>query len=187
MDITIKPLAPDLLEDYLFFFDNIVFTENPDWEKCYCYSFHFTGADEQWNKKDNRDAVSKMINEKKMKGYLAFSDGKPIGWCNVNDRKNYQRLMSIYDLDENAEEKICSIVCFLVGPEFRGKGIARILLERIIKDYSSEDYDYLEAYPAKGDSSCERNYKGPLSLFEQNNFEIKTEHENYYVVRKELK
>jgi hypothetical protein len=29
MDISVKPLMPDLLEDYLFFFDNLVFTENP--------------------------------------------------------------------------------------------------------------------------------------------------------------
>ena len=50
-----------------------------------------------------------------------------------------------------------------------------------------KDYDYLEAYPAKGDSSCERNYKGPMRLYENNNFKIKKEHDNYFVVRKELK
>jgi hypothetical protein len=33
MDISVKPPMPDLLEDYLFFFDNLVFTENPDWTR----------------------------------------------------------------------------------------------------------------------------------------------------------
>jgi len=187
MDITIKPLSPDLLNDYLFFFDNIVFTENPDWSKCYCYSFHFTGTKKQWNKKDNRAAVIKLIKEDKLRGYLVFSDNSPIGWCNVNDRNNYQRLRLIYDLDDNTGKKICSIVCFLISPDYRRKGIAKILLKKIIDDYSSKDYDYLEAYPGKGESSCEKNYKGPLSLYEQNNFKIIKGYDNYYVVRKEMK
>jgi len=187
MDITIKPLSPDLLSEYLFFFDNIVFTENPDWSKCYCYSFHFTGTDDQWNRKNNRAAVIKMINEDKMRGYLAYYNDVPIGWCNVNDRKNYQRLMTIYDLEDSTDEKICSIVCFLISPDYRGKGIAGILLEKIITDYSTKDYDCIEAYPVKSDLSCEKNYKGPLSLYNRNSFKIINEFDNYFVVRKEMK
>jgi len=187
MNITVKPLIPDLLEDYLFFFDNIVFTENPEWSKCYCYSFHFKGAREQWNRKDNRAAVSKMIMDKKLTGYLAFSNGKPIGWCNVNDRSNYQSLGQHYELPDDQTDKICSVVCFLISPDFRGKGIAKILLEKIITDYSFQDYDCLEAYPDKSGSSCENNYKGPLNLYERNNFKVIEEHDAYYVVRKELK
>ena len=33
MNIIVNPLSPDLLEDFLFFFDNMVFTENPDDEE----------------------------------------------------------------------------------------------------------------------------------------------------------
>lgn len=187
MEITIEPLSPDLLNDYLFFFDNMVFTEHPDWEKCYCYSFHFVGADEDWTKKDNRAAVTKLINEGKMKGYLVFDDKAPIGWCNVNDRGDYQRLMKIYELEDYPCEKIASIVCFLINPDFRGKGIAKLLLKRIIKDYSEKGYDCLEAYPDKGGSSCEKNYKGPLSLYEKNGFEMLKEHDHYFVVQKKLR
>ncbi len=184
MDITVRKLSPELLDDYLFFFDNMVFTENPDWSKCYCYSFHFTGPDEQWNKKENRSAVIKLIKEGKLRGYLAYSNNTPIGWCNVNDRNNYQALRTIYNLDDNSDEKICSIVCFLISPDFRRKGIARILLEKIIEDYTDKEYDYFEAYPVKSESSCEKNYKGPLSLYEKNNFKIIKEYDSYYVVRK---
>ncbi len=187
MDITIKPLSPELLDDYLFFFDNIIFTENPDWSKCYCYSFHFVGADEQWNKKNNRAAVSKLIKEGKMQGYLAFSHGKPIGWCNVNDRNNYERLPQIYKLEDHSGKKICSVVCFLISPDFRKKGIANMFLNKIIEDDSIKDYDFIEAYPDKSGYSCEKNYKGPLSLYEKNSFEIINVHDHYFVVRRELK
>ncbi len=86
MDISIKHLSAGLLDDFLFFFDNIVFTENPDWSRCYCYSFHFVGTDDQWNRDDNRSAVIKLIKENKMTGYLAYFDNEPVGWCNANNR-----------------------------------------------------------------------------------------------------
>jgi hypothetical protein len=98
VDITIKPLTPNLVKDFLFFFDNMVFTENPHWSKCYCFSFHFTGTQEQWTKEKNRSSAIKFINEKKMTGYLAYSDDKPVGWCNANNRLNYQVRVIIEDL-----------------------------------------------------------------------------------------
>jgi ribosomal protein S18 acetylase RimI-like enzyme len=187
MEITIKPLSSDLIDDYLFFFDNIVFTENPGWSKCYCYSFHFTGTDDQWNKEDNRSSVIKLIKENKMTGYLAYSDSKPVGWCNVNNRLNYQRLLKYNDLIDNPDDKAGSIVCFTISPDFRRKGIAQKLLEQICTDYSLLDYDYLEAYPGKGDLSCERHYKGPLDLYEKFGFKIVRDNNDYFVVRKRLR
>src|SRR5665648_158455 len=101
MNISIKALTPDLLKDYLFFFDNIIFTENPDWSRCYCFSFHFVGSNEQWNKEANRSSVTEYIRSNKMTGYLAYLDNNPIGWCNANIRLNYQRLLKYYDLIDN--------------------------------------------------------------------------------------
>ena len=74
-EIKIKQLTPDLLKDYLYFFDKIVFTENPDCSNCYCFSYHFIGTNEQWNKEDNRASVIKYVNENKLKG-LAFGDNQ---------------------------------------------------------------------------------------------------------------
>jgi ribosomal protein S18 acetylase RimI-like enzyme len=187
MDISIKPLSVNVLNDFLFFFDNIVFTENPDWSRCYCYSFHFTGTNDQWNKEENRSAVIKLINENKMNGYLAYYDNQPVGWCNADNRLNYQRLLKYYDLIDNPNDKICSIVCFLISPEFRRKGIAQKILTQINTDYSLLDYDYLEAYPGKGKLSCEKHYMGPLALYGKFNFQIVKEYADYYVVRKYLR
>ena len=131
MNFNIKPLTPGLLKDYLYFFDNIVFTENPDWSKCYCFSYHFIGTKEQWNREDNRSSVIKYVNENLMTGYLAYYNEKPVGWCNANDRLNYQRLLKYYDLIDNPDDKVCSIVCFLIHPDYRRQGIAQQILARI--------------------------------------------------------
>lgn len=187
MNIIVKPLSPELLEDFLFFFDNMVFKENPHWSVCYCYSYHFTGTKEQWNREGNRSAVIQLIKENKMKGYLAFSDSKLVGWCNANDRNNYQRLLKYYDLIDNPADKVCSIVCFLVSPEYRRKGIAQKMLQQITGDYHLQDYDYIEAYPGKGELSSEKNYKGPMSMYKKYDFKIQSEHDDYYVMRKTLK
>jgi ribosomal protein S18 acetylase RimI-like enzyme len=122
-----------------------------------------------------------------MSGYLAFHEKKPVGWCNANNRLYFQRLLKYYDLVDNSEDKVCSIVCFVISPELRRNGIAQKILEQIITDYSSLDYDYLEAYPGKGNLSSEKHYKGPLKLYEKYNFKIIREHPDYYVVRKYLK
>ncbi|WP_366521734.1 GNAT family N-acetyltransferase [uncultured Proteiniphilum sp.] len=122
-----------------------------------------------------------------MTGYLTYYEDKPVGWCNANNRLNYQRLLKYYDLIDNPHDKVCSIVCFLIHPDYRREGIAKKILERICKDYSMQDYDYIEAYPGKGDLSCEGHYRGPLELYGKYDFKIKKEYDDYYVVRKELK
>jgi ribosomal protein S18 acetylase RimI-like enzyme len=186
MTLSIHPLSPDRLSDYLSFFDNMIFSEHPDWRNCYCYSFHFTEPDEEWEKEKNRLAVSRLIRERKLRGYLVYSEDIPIGWCNVNDRQNFQRLKQHYDIESAPDLRICSVVCFLVHPEYRRQGIARNLLKRIITDYSDKGYDIIEAYPDKDGESCEKNYKGPVNLYKELGFEINSEHAHYFVVRKQL-
>jgi ribosomal protein S18 acetylase RimI-like enzyme len=187
LEIKIKPLTPDLLKDYLYFFDNISFCENPDWSICYCFSYHFIGTKEQWNKDNNRSSTIKCINDRKMSGYLAYSGDKPVGWCNVNNRLNYERLLKYYDLIDNLEDKVCSIVCFLINPDFRRQGIAQNILGQICIDYTLQNYDYIEAYPGKGKLSSEGHFKGPLELYEKFDFKIVKEFDDYFVVRKKIK
>lgn len=186
MDITIKRLSEETLNDFLHFFDNMVFSENPDWAMCYCYSFHFTGTKEEWNKEANRSSAIKFIKKNKMKGYLAYSGNIPIGWCNANNRLNYERLLKYYDLIDKSNNNICSIVCFLINPEFRRKSVAEELLKQVTLDYTHEKYKYLEAYPGKGNLSCEKHFMGPLRLYEKYGFTIEKEFKDYYLVRKKL-
>ena len=186
MDLEIRLLNKGLKDDYLFFFDNMTFKDNPDRLKCYCYDYHFTGDVETCTRETSRSSVIDLINENKLRGYLVFDNDKPIGWCNANNRSNYQRLLKDYDYVDNPDDKVCSIVCFLIHPDYRRQGIAQKILERIIMDYLNKDYDYLEAYPKKSELSCEGNFKGPLELYKRYDFKINKEYDNYYVMRKAL-
>jgi ribosomal protein S18 acetylase RimI-like enzyme len=186
MNIEIRPLTKAIKEDYLFFFDHIIFSENPDRSKCYCYDYHFTGNVETCTRETSRASVINLINENKLRGYLVYDHDKPIGWCNANNRLNYQRLLKDYDYIDNPDDTVCSIVCFLIHPDYRRQGIAQQILDKIIRDYSTRDYDYFEAYPKKEGISCEGNFKGPLELYKRAGFKINKEYDNYYVMRKAI-
>lgn len=185
MNIEIKPLTKDLKEDYLFLFDNMVHKENPEWSKCYCNDYHFLGDVETCTRDRSRVMIIDRIDENELRGYLVFNNGKAIGWCNVNNRSNYQRLLRDYDLIENPNDKVCAVVCFLIHPDYRRKGITQKIIEKIIADYSNAKYDFIEAYPKKGKSSSS-NFNGSLELYKRNDFKIYKEHESYYVMRKNL-
>ena len=36
MELDIRPLTSEMLNDYLYFFDNVAFSDNPNSHKCHC-------------------------------------------------------------------------------------------------------------------------------------------------------
>ena len=186
MNIEIRKLTPDLLEDYLNFFDNVAFADHPEWSQCYCLAFHFEPA---WDAEDAglenpwRERVAQFIREGKLQGYLAYSDGKVVGWCNANDKKNYAALK--YN-ESDEDSKVKSVVCFLVAPDMRGKGIATKLLERVCADAGADGYDFIEGYPPAGDCDMYAAHHGTVRLFERSGFVKHAECKRDVVMRKYL-
>jgi ribosomal protein S18 acetylase RimI-like enzyme len=57
MSVEIKALTPELVEDYLAFFDSVAFADNPDWSGCYCY-FYLLSEDEDRQVEPGKRAAS---------------------------------------------------------------------------------------------------------------------------------
>jgi ribosomal protein S18 acetylase RimI-like enzyme len=182
MELDIRPLTPELRNDYLYFFDNIAFADHPEWSQCYCLAFHFEPA---WDAvdadKENpwRERAVRFVREGKIQGYLAYSDGKTVGWCNANDKKNYAALESNVKPEiwgENEDKKIKSIVCFLVAPDMRGRGIATKLLDHVCVDAEADGYDFIESYPPAGKSDMYTAHHGTIAL---NGYLLHSAHVNF--------
>ena len=50
-ETVIWELTPELLDDFLNFFDHDAFADNPVWFGCYCMYYHFMGTVEEWDKR----------------------------------------------------------------------------------------------------------------------------------------
>ena len=140
MEIETKALTPDLVDDYIDFFDHRAFSDGSPYYPCYCNAFNMStveiekmreaakrygGGVEGWQK-SLRESAAQMIKEGRIRGFLAFDKGIAIGWCNANDRMNYYRVGE-FDLDHVPEDRapsdcqherqIKSIVCFEISPD----------------------------------------------------------------------
>lgn len=198
MDIIIKKLTPELIGDYFYFFDNVAFTDNSDWAGCYCVYYHYSEEllDEikesvtiRPGESINRIMAERLIQLGTLCGYLAYLDGAVVGWCNVNDKDKFARLSrerrpDLWD-DQDACEKVKSIVCFTIAPDMRRKGIATAMLAKACEDAAAEGYSYFEAYPTKGELNS-LSYHGPLNMYEKLGFTVHKELKDYTVVRKKL-
>ncbi len=166
----ITPLDGSRLQDWLGFFDNRAFSDNPWWGYCYCTHYHKTkeGKEKQPGM-TNRDYAGWLIESGKMQGYLAYSEEvEVIGWCNANDKASYQVLIT--DQDSSEATRIKSVVCFIIDKAYRRQGIASLLLQRVIADAKQDHYDIIEAYPSLRARTDSGNYRGPLPLYLRHGF-----------------
>jgi hypothetical protein len=112
---TIRELTPELLDDYLSFFDHDAFADHPEWGFCYCRLHHFPHAQRDWRETtgcENREAVIDLILNGVLRGFLAYSENKPVGWCNAGPRV---RMTTTPDYEEPDADVIGSIMCFVIA------------------------------------------------------------------------
>jgi GNAT superfamily N-acetyltransferase len=189
MEYEIYPLSEDRINDYLYFFDNLAFSDDDDWKGCYCVFYHWINTDGE--KINKRELAIDLIKQNKLCGYLAYLDGNVVGWCNTSDKESYPKLVAdktIYDENDKGK-KIKSIVCFTIALSMRSKGVATQLLEKICVDAKIENYDYIETYPAKNEDTenFSRNYLGTAKMYEKRGFEFYKESDYCKIYRKNLK
>ncbi len=192
----IVKLSPEYLQDYLYFFEHVAHTDNPEWDRCYCLNYCTEdnlelAKNEFYDPDVRKEYAIKYIQENSIQGYLAFYNGKVVGWCNANDRKKCAKSFGkifIYGEKEPVldDQKVKAIYCFTVAPEFRRKQIATKMLMRVIEDATSDGYDYLEAYPEKGETDEYYNYPGHLVLYEKFGFVKSGQTDCRLVYRKQL-
>lgn len=193
MNLTIKPLTPELSNDYFDFFENRAFTDDSPY-RCYCQVYQMS-KEQQKAEIDSADgadygliskrAAQKQIETGVLRGYLAFADGMAIGWCNANDKANYSPDHGAH-FHAPAEKREMAVVCFEIAPEYRGKGVATALLNRVLADAKSNGYKSVDAFPVIRNERYEWDCAGPYRLYEKAGFVKISEHDGFAVVRKGL-
>ena len=164
----IKEMKHKNVSDWFDFFDHRAFADHLDWKGCYCTGCFMPRLKEFRSKSPRRKEYARWLIENGiLKGYLAYEDGKAIGWCSVNLKSAFPRFKGISE----GSEHVLSIACFIVEKRYRRKGIAQKLLKRVIKDARGKGIRLIEAYPRRKAQTLWGNYHGPHSLYEKNGFQ----------------
>jgi GNAT superfamily N-acetyltransferase len=192
--IEVVELAPDRVEDYFALFDH-AFPDNPSWAGCYC-GFYDDPSDRPWdNVQDalaHRAARKARIRAGEASGVLAYVAGRPVGWCNVARRSRHGNLRTLIQAVEDPAEDPALIMCFVIAPEHRGRGVATALTEAAVALAREWGAPWVEAYPPRPDHDpsplpwTAASYKGPLSMYERAGFTVVREFASFLVVRRRL-
>ena len=153
-----------------------VFETPGDPRTCWCQYFKLTGA--EWDSA-KADTLPPMLHEQTRRadptpGLIAYVDDEPAGWVAVEPRDNYPRLRRSRVVRGGSAEawgdaSVWSVVCFVVGRDFRRQGVSSRLLEAAVEHARGQGARLLEAYPVDiagvSGSPAGSLYHGTVSMF----------------------
>ena len=172
MELTIRPLSPALGETYCDFLSGVDFSQTPHWASCFCRFYHLTCSQQEWMARtleENRAEALREIETGNMRGYLAFDGETCVGWCNASDVDQLVRLHE--DTDELCSGKrVGCTICFVIHPNYRGKGVARQMLHRAIEDFRLSGYEAMLALPVEAENAGQRRYRGTLHMYQDEGY-----------------
>jgi ribosomal protein S18 acetylase RimI-like enzyme len=170
VELTFVPLTPDRLDDLATLFDQ---PGDPKW--CWCASFRVRRRAKGVPSAENRAVLANAAERDPAPGLIAYRAGRVVGWVSLGPREAFVKLAHWKALAPVDDRPVWSIVCFVVGRQDRGQGLAGALLDAAIDHARANGATTLEAYPA--DTGGERipspvAYNGTLSMFERAGFTV---------------
>jgi GNAT superfamily N-acetyltransferase len=172
--IEVHPVSEERLSDWLHLFDHDVFAGKPEWSACYCTEPHWlqpgdsVGESNRGTWRDKRERMIERFRSGDVFGYLAYVDGKPAGWVNASKRADY----SLFRRGDDEDQCTIGIACFAIAPPYRGHGVSKALLDRVIADAAARGADWVEAYPFDREKTGEDNpdFRGPRAMYDERGF-----------------
>jgi len=180
-DLRIQVLTPDRLDDLAGLFDQ---PGDPKW--CWCASFHIAGNVKARDREDNREVLTARTVEGPSPGLLGYRDGRVVAWVSVAPRASYRKLANRDYRDvaragatpgdaDADDERVWSLVCFVVDPRERRRGLSRAMLAAAVEHARGAGATAVEAYAI--DPLGQRipkpiAYGGTRSMFEEAGFRV---------------
>lgn len=134
MDICIKKLTPEMETDFLYYFDNDAFSDHEEWSACYCLQSHLSKEEDKRCvlKEERRQKAGELVRQGVMTGYLIYDGDKIAGWCNAGDKSDYGPVCADEEFltDKIEKGRIKVLYCMDIAPGYRGKGVAKAVMER---------------------------------------------------------
>ncbi len=156
MKLTVLPLTPDRWPDLEAIFNargcSIA-------RGCWCMAYRLSGSQESLRSgmtrsQANRAALKGLVDAGNPPGLIAYHGKVPVGWVSIGPREEYARLKRSPVMKAVDDQPVWSVICFVVPPEYRGRGVARALLKAAVAYAKKQGATLVEAYPVdKSDRS----------------------------------
>jgi ribosomal protein S18 acetylase RimI-like enzyme len=141
----------------------------------------------------NRLAMRARIETGEMEGFLAYDGDQVAGWMNAQPYHKLTFACARMRIPEPPlpvpRHEAAAIVCFVVAPAHRRRGIARMLLDAGVANFAQRGIRLIDAFPWNVDAGDDKPadfYHGSASMFAAAGFTRLAAHENVTVVRKTL-
>src|SRR5262245_20086956 len=137
-----------------------VFGERGDPSRCWCQRYKMAPG-ESWRSVGPEELALRFRAQtdcdqprsKTTSGLVAYLDGEPVGWCAVEPRSAYPRMLRNNRVpwegrdEDKADDTVWAVTCFVTRTGFRKRGITRALA-RAAADFARErGARALEGYP----------------------------------------
>ena len=136
---------------------------------CWCVHYRFARAAMP---KDRKAALKKLAKGEPPPGLIAYAGKEPVGWISLGPRAAFAKLATSPVMKPVDETPVWSVICFVVPPAHRGKGVAHELLEGAIAFARKRKVGMLEAYPIDKSerSNAMSMFFGAASMFRKAGF-----------------
>jgi GNAT superfamily N-acetyltransferase len=153
----------------------------------YCQCQRFKIGPSGWTEPTTAERMLRLEQEthcgypsaKQTSGLVAYLEGEPVGWCAVEPRSNYPRLLPqrvqwTKRGEDPDDESVWAVTCFVTRAGFRRRGITRVLARATVDFARKRGARALEAYPMITEPGQEitwgETHVGTRSIFEAAGF-----------------
>lgn len=108
-------------------------------------------------------------------GLVAYLGGEPVGWCAVEPRNGYARLLRNSRVpwegrdEDKADASVWAVTCFVTRTGFRKRGVASALVRAAVEFAKQHGARALEGYPT-GKDAILGDHVGTAHMFEAAGF-----------------
>jgi GNAT superfamily N-acetyltransferase len=161
---------------------------------CYCMFYRRSGEHSRppgmTHAESNKRALKALIDRGVVPGLIGYENGRPVGWISLGPREDYARLKRSQVMKPVDDKPVWSIICFVVDPEARHRGVAEAMLKGALAWARAQGVTLLEAYPCDkaGKPKDDSMWFGAKSMFDRAGFvEVARRKPTRPVVRKALR
>jgi len=170
MDWETHSVTPDRFEDF-----TDVVNRSRRVNHCWCLSHRLQAAEiERLGGGSREQAMRRLCEREHPPGVVTYLDGEPVGWCNIGPRAEITRLVRSRLIHPVDDVPVWSIVCVVVRPGHRRRGVTAPLLEGAVAYAASHGAPAVEAYPVDPPERMDLTmaFVGTKSMFERAGFRV---------------